>query len=615
MTVASDVATTKNLIVDQIAAADSRSSDAVSRAFDAINGLAGVSAEVAPAIDFVAPNISVNVPVISGTAPTAPSLSAILSAIGSPPGNFSAEIAERSMQDAPQEQFTVPDINLPTAPVFQALVKPSALAIALPDDIPDVPVVNLPSDLVVGNQTVPNAPTVSLPSFGEALPTLDIDLPQTTLAYVEPVYASALKTALASKLLDGIVNGGTGLGATVQTDIWNKDIERLEQQKDDDIDKAINLWSGRGFDMPAGMVAAQVQEIQKNFTNDRSQNSRTISVEEARIAKEMTQFFLSTGLSEEQINLSHANNVANRALEAEKAVVQFSIDLFNSKVSKFNLQLDRYKAKQIEVEMELKIQELVLSHYKAELEGVNTKLGQDAIKVDNYKAILASHDINVKLYTAEVGAVLAQLNIERAKVDIFKGEIDAYVAEIGSQKAQYGLYLAEIDGEKAKIDIHKTEVDAYATRVDAVKVSNDVVIAQINADISEERMNLDAHLANVEVFKAKSDQALSQIGHESDIFRTNSAVFETLLRHAQAQAEFNVSTQIRTEALTQANAGMSLEAARANMNALLESNRIRVEAARGQASASAAMAGMVAGAIQGMLQLGGQGTSLETTES
>jgi hypothetical protein len=617
MAVTDDVATTKSLIESQISTADSRSADILSRTFDAINNLNGVASEVPPSIDFIAPSVNVNVPLVSGVSPDRPTaaISAIKAAIGATPGDFAASIDERAMQDAPQEQFSVPTITFPTSPVFDDLVVPSALAISLPDDIPDVPVVTLPSDLTVGNQTIPNIPTISLPSFGEVLPTLDIDLPETTFAYVEPVYTSALKDAITSKLLDGVNNGGTGLGATVQTDIWNQDIERLEQQKDDDVEKTLNLFGGRGFDMPTGMVAMQVQEILKTFANDRAQNSRTISIEEARIAKEMTQFFLSTGLSLEQIELNHANNVANRALEAEKAVVQFSIDLFNSKVSKFNLELERYKSKQIEAETLLKIQELILAQYRAELEGVDIQLRQDAIKIENYNALLKSHDISIKLYEAEIGAVVAQMNIERAKVEIFKGEIDAYVAQLQAQKNEYDLYLAQIEGERAKIDIHKTEVEAYATRVNAVKVSNDVVVAQINADIATEEMNLKAHLANIDLYKAKSDQALTEISQEASLYRTDGAIFEALLRHAQSQAELNVQTQIRTEALTQANANMSLEAARANLQALLESNRIRVEASKGQATASSAMAGMIGGAIQGMLQLGGQGTSIETTES
>lgn len=616
MSVAGDVATTKGLIEGQITSADARAETTISRAFDAINNMSQAAGEVAPSLDFNAPSVSVNVPLVSGIGPTRPTgtIESIKSAIGSAPGDFTADIAERAMQSAPQEGFVTPDINFPTAPTSSTLVKPSALTISLPGDIPDVPVLVLPTDLTI-DRSVPNIPTISLPSFGESLPTLDIDLPETTFAYVEPVYTSALKSAIAASLLDGVNNGGTGLGATVQADIWNQDIERLSQQKDDDVEEVLNKFSGRGFDMPAGMVAQHVNEVLKNFTNDRSQNSRTIAIEEAKIAKEMTQFFLSTGLSLEQIELNHANNVANRALEAEKAVVAFSIDLFNSKASKFNLELERYRAKAIETEIMLKIQELVLSQYLAEIQGVEAGVKIDSASIANYNAILSKHDTSIKLYEAEIGAVVAKLNIERAKSEIFKAEIDGYVAEIRAQKNEYDLYLAQIEGESAKIDIHKTEVDAYATRVQAVKISNDVVIAQINSDIEVENMNLKAHLANIDKYVAKSRQGIAEFNLESELYRTDSGVFDTLIKAATASAELNVQTQIRAGALDQANAAMTLEAAKSNLNATLSQNAIRIQASSAQASASSAMAGMVASAIQGMLQLGGQGTSIETTES
>jgi hypothetical protein len=338
-------------------------------------------------------------------------------------------------------------------------------------------------------------------------------------------------------------------------------------------------------------------------------------IKEAELAFDMSKFFMSTGLSLEQLELSHANNIANRALEAEKTVVQFSIDLFNSKVVSYNLELETYKAKAIEVEISLKVQELVLRQYLAEVNGVEAGVKIDQTAIANYSAILSKHDISIKLYEAEIGAVIAQLNIERAKSEIFKAQIDGYVAEIQAQKNEYDLYLAQIEGELAKINIHKTEVEAYSIRVNAVKVSNDVVIAQIQSDIAEEELNLKAFLANIETYKAKSDQGIAEMNIEADFYRTDVAVFDTLIKNATAQADLSVQTQIRTEALTQANAAMSLEAAKANLESTLQQNQMRINAASAHSSATSAMAGMVAGAIQGMLQLGGQGTSLETTES
>jgi hypothetical protein len=147
MSVAGDVATTKGLIETQISNSEDRAGTAISTAFDAINQMAQAASEVTPSLDFTAPSININTPLISGTGPTEPSLSAIKSAIGSAPGDFTAAIAERAMQSAPQESFVSPTINFPTAPVSSTLVKPSALAIALPGNMPDAPSITLPTDL------------------------------------------------------------------------------------------------------------------------------------------------------------------------------------------------------------------------------------------------------------------------------------------------------------------------------------------------------------------------------------------------------------------------------------------------------------------------------------
>jgi hypothetical protein len=107
---------------------------------------------------------------------------------------------------------------------------------------------------------------------------------------------------------------------------------------------------------------------------------------------------------------------------------------------------------------------------------------------------------------------------------------------------------------------------------------------------------------------------IAEMAAEIDVFQTSSSVFEVLLKHAQSANEFRVATQIREATLIQANAGMSLEAAKANLQAFSNVNAIRVQAAASQSEASSALAGMVGGAIQGMLQLGGQGSALETID-
>lgn len=618
MTVGTDVALIKDHVDNQTGIQNERATNAINEAHGFLQKLEEAATYIPEAFPDSEPvSLALQTPLLAAAAPFTPvtAINDIKATIPAQPDDFNASVADRDVQSVPQENFSTPNVSFPNAPVYSAETKPSKETISLPGGVPDTPTVSVPNDLTVSTQTVPSIPSISVPSFGESLPVLNIDLPGTTLAYVEPVYTSALKTALASALLNGVNDGGTGLGVTVQTAIWNQDIERLAQQKDDDIEEVLNKFAGRGFDIPTGMVAQQVNEVLKNFTNDRSQNSRTIAIEEAKLAKEMTQFFLSTGLSLEQIELNHANNIANRALEAEKSVVQFSIALFNSKVQEFNTQLARYQSKVSEVDANIKIQGLILDQYRAELSGVSVVSEKDKISIDNFKAKLDSHNAVVNLYEAETSAVKTSLDIERAKMDIFKVDIDDYVARLGAQKNEYDLYLAEVQGEKSKIDLHRADVEAYVARVNGVKISNDVVIAQINSDIAIEELNLKSYLANVDKWKEKSQLAIQELGIEERFFSANIQRYRAEVSREVAQNTLNVEAAIKVSNLEVANSNIQLQRAIAENNSVIEQARARIIAAQGAADGYTALATVAAGVIQTMLQLGGQGTSVETTTS
>jgi hypothetical protein len=462
---------------------------------------------------------------------------------------------------------------------------------------------------------LPNIPSISTPNWGENIPTLSIDLPQTTFAYVEPVYTSALKTLINSTLITDITNGGTGLGATIEANIWDRQVDRLRQDLDDAVDNTTALFAGRGFPLPTGVLAAQVQEHQRDFTNQRAQASRDVAIEQANIANENTKFWLTTGLSLEELEINHANNIANRALEAEKTVVQFSIALFNSEVDLFNANLSRYQAKAVENDQRIRVEALKLDQYRAELQGVETEATLDRVSIENYKAKLNAFDSTIRLYEAEQAAVVTALNIERAKVEIFKSEIDAYVANINAQRNEYDLFLAKIQGEKAKIDLHVTEVDAYVARVNAVKISNDVVIEQIKSDIAKKELNLRAHLANVDIWRKKADLAISELGVEDSLYGADIRKFAEQVRQEGIQGELNLAVVNRGIQINQNEKELALQASINNMKAVIEANKARITAAKGASDGYVSLASVAAGVIQTMLQLGGQGTSEETTSA
>ena len=617
MTVAQDVENIKTIVDDQVEVQEKRAVSAVSDAQSFLLSLANTALFVTPSVGVPSGSTTITADLVDVEPPARPTseLAAIKATIPTEPGNFEATVTNRAIQSAPQEEFTSPNITFPTAPIFDPETKPSSPTINLPSGVPEVPTTNIPADLTVSDQTVPAIPPISIPEWGETIPDLDIDLPQTTFAYVEPVYTSALKTLINNKLITDITNGGTGLGATIEADIWNRQVDRLRQDLDDATDNTMALFSGRGFTLPPGVLAMQVQEHQRDFNNQRAQASRDVAIEQARIANDNTKFWLTTGLSLEELEINYANNVANRALEAEKSVVEFSIALFNSEISLFNSNLTRYQAKATENEQRINAEQLKLDQYRAQLQGVEAEASLDRVSIENYRAKIDAHNAIVRLYEAEVNATALAMNIERAKIEIFKSEIDAYIANINAQRNEYDLFLAQIEGEKAKIDLHQTEVEAYATRVNAVKISNDVVIEQIKSDISRKELDLRSHLANVDIWQKKADLAISELGIEDSIYGSDIRKFAEQVRQRGVQGELNLAVVNRGIQINQNEKELALQASINNMNAVIEAAKARTTAARGASDGYTALASIAAGVIQTMLQLGGQGTSEETTSS
>lgn len=614
MTAQTIVDQTTTEIGTQVTTQNTRATNAISDAQQFLISLTNAALYGSFTIPPLTPkNIFITSPLLTAIAPERPTtkIDSIRATIPAQPGNFTVAGTNRAMQSSPQEQFSSPVINFPFAPIFTEEVKPDKTEIDLPTAVTK-PTPTIPGAVIVSEDVTPNIPSISLPNFGEAIPTISIALPETTLAYVEPVYTSTLKTELTSNLLNKIQNGGTGLNATIEGNIWNRDVERLAQLLDDNITDTLNRFSGRGFTMPPGTVAAQVQELQINHTNERAKQSRDIAIKQAEIADKNTLAFLEMGSTWEQALISHANNIANRALEAEKSIVEFGIASFNAKITRFNVELARYQAKDMEVQSNIRIQALKLDQYKAELQGVEVETNRDRVRIENYRAKLTAHDSQVRLYEAEVSAAAIALNIERAKIEIFKANIDDYVARIGAKKSEYDLYLAEIQGEKAKIDLYQANVAAYSARVDAVKISNSVVIEQMRQDLAEDELRLKAYLANVEMWRQKVQLAVTELGLEQAFYGQDIGKYSEEVKRETAQAELNIETLVKGAQLEQSNAEIQLQTAIANTNILIEQAKTKIAAAKGASDGYVTLASVAAGVIQTMLQLGGQGSSVVT---
>ena len=98
------------------------------------------------------------------------------------------------------------------------------------------------------NLTVPVAPTT--PDF-PTLPPVP-GAPNAQFSYSEDPYVSNVSDSLYAKIKSGVDNGGTGLGAAVETAIWDREKERALLERADSISRLADDIAASGFPMPDG---------------------------------------------------------------------------------------------------------------------------------------------------------------------------------------------------------------------------------------------------------------------------------------------------------------------------------------------------------------------------
>jgi hypothetical protein len=167
--------------------------------------------------------------------------------------------------------------------------------------------------------------------------------------------ADDVKTKLFDKLASLITNGGTGLGADIETLLWDRMRQRQELQNAKLYLDTENYFAGRGFDLPPGALSGRLTEINAEITRADSNTNNDITVEQARLAQTNTQFYLSeswkaavASLGEEGTRLvSYNKSIMDTyiaQLEGIKITISKYVSIIESILKSAATQVDLWKA-------------------------------------------------------------------------------------------------------------------------------------------------------------------------------------------------------------------------------------------------------------------------------
>lgn len=477
--------------------------------------------------------------------------------------NVDVPMPDSPVQHAPElgGMRLIPEIAVPNMPAA-----PERPVIDMKVDLPGAPVYDLPQ---LGSlKDIPDFVFPVLPDFDGNPPTLDLATPNVFINWVEPVYESELMDELVGWVRTSM-QGGTGLPAHVEDALFSRSRDRISAETRRSVQEAVVSFAARGFDMPPGMLAKQVNVAREQGRNQAAELNRDILIEAAKWEIDNIRFAVERGIATEQLLTNLYENTAKRVFEAARFAAESQITVYNARVGLFNAQVDAFNALRETFRIKLDRAMAVLEVWKVRAEAARSH-NQNVVEifkaeyiavqqaVETYKAMmdgarvrasvieaqLSAYRTNVQAYSEQVGAekirVDAQDTRARAAIASNQNEIEVFKAKLAGTQQEIETFRVLMEGARvraaliqSKLDVYRTDVQAYSEGLSAEKL-------KVDANDSLTRAVLANNQNAVEVYKAK----FAGVQHQVDIFkalmdgaRTEASVVESQFNAYKADVQ------------------------------------------------------------------------------
>ena len=219
-----------------------------------------------------------------------------------------------------------------------------------------------------------------------------------------------------TKMLTKLEEEGTGLGADVEADIWQRALDRQELQVQQLFEQSENYFAARGFTLPPGALSGKLNEINVETGRRYDQMNMDIAIEQARLAQTNTHFIL--------------EQVRQFALQETLQEIQMIVAANDTKIRKYAAEVQAFgqvmSAIIGAVDEGIKLLGTYIEKYKAQIQLASVEI--DGL----YKAATIKIEV-AKLKLAQAMKI-AELQVEENKA--------IYAAKVEAAKA-----LASVSGQ------------------------------------------------------------------------------------------------------------------------------------------------------------------------
>ncbi|MBX9914095.1 MAG: hypothetical protein K2Y25_09360 [Pseudomonadaceae bacterium] len=544
------------IVSAQIDAMSNRADSALNKAYATLDKLAGLTSELdlaTPAPNISLPNVDIDAfPVL--TPPDANKFG-VIGGINLPAMNIDLDalLADLDVSLDPPPEFhpSVITVDLPPRPSPIDLSGLPARPTVGNVDVPDAPLLQMPSVGNLAEISVPEFIFPDLPVFDALAPEFDGSAPSTVLQWAEPQYSSDTLPQVKSRI-SAMLAGGTGLPPAVEQALFDRARVREDQAGNKAVEDAFQDFAGRGFMLPPGMLAKRIDAVREQSSLKVSELAREILIKSAEWEIENLRNAVQQGIALETMLIQQFNQVVNRAFDSAKLRLESDIALYNSAVTLFNARQSAYQVEADVYRTKLQGALAKLDVYKARIEGEKAKgeLNDQTVRI--YTAQLQAISTQIDVYKARMEGAQVQADLEKSKIEAYSVDVRAYGERLNAQKTEFDAYEAGVRAEQAKIGILEAESRAFAAtiqayesknnvKIQAVKAKVDVTsakITQYNSLLDAERARVQAELANVQ---ALTSAYQADVGRYSAEINASTSKLDLQARTGEARLRNNLA--------------------------------------------------------------------------
>lgn len=521
--------------------------------------------------NFAIPSMAIDMPGLNlgdidlPEAPNAPSEFGTISADFPDPGKFSGPTATSYTPGvAPTFGGRVPVLGVITAP--EALrpfdeSPPTIDTITLPE-APSFVDIKEPSFVTI---SVPTAPSVANPTFNGSVPDFNVSTPTIGITWSENSAASEV-TGLTNRLSSLLAEQANFDSA--ENAIWGRGQERLARATDEAATALWDEFAKRGFSMPSGVVLEAQMELRAKALDQRADNARDAMIKAAEHNLAKLTLAIQSGVAYQGAWMNYQSQIAERALAAERAMVDVGVNLFEASVAVYNAKIEAFKAGADVYRSRIQAESLRLEQYRIQIDGERAKGEINRVLVDKYLAQHKALEAKADIYRSRIAGAQAQADLARLNIESFKGLIEAHQAKASAKASEFQAFGEQIRAEVARAGIFDSQVRAFSAQVQAYATGEETKQKAALISIENLRAQASAYQARVQGVAAVTNQQIALLQQDSTrieaqmrAYTANASVYEAVARSITAKAEAETRRSLgvaeialrRAQVITEAN--------------------------------------------------------------